>query len=403
MVLPHSTPRRGRLQEARHATLATLLDSIDVDALLKTLWQYRQNSRPGYPLRAMWRAYLASFILNLPHTNALIRALQQDPRLRRLCGFQHLPHRTTFNRFINRLSHHADMVEAALASITEMLKEMLPDLGEEVAVDSTTVRTHSNPWRKRVSDQDASWAVKTSPREKDGKEVYFGYKLHMAVDANHGIPLAWKVTTGKRNDSPELPAVMENAKATFHWFSPSSAMADRGYDGMPNYRYLTENGIVPVILTRRSSAKGGLYGIYTKDGVPTCLGNVPMQYMKSDPQRGHLYRCSPDGCHLKNSKKGGIRHCDSEVWELPGRDLRLTGILRRDSPEWNALYSKRQAVERTFKSLKESRRLERHCVRGLRNITLHIYMALLAYSATVLAQLQAGQFAMMRWQVRKVA
>ena len=28
-------------------------------------------------------------------------------------------------------------------------------------------------------------------------------------------------------------------------------------------------------------------------------------------------------------------------------------------------YTKRQAVERTFKSLKQSRRLERHCVRGM--------------------------------------
>ena len=60
----------------------------------------RKNHRPGYPLKAMWRAYVASFVLNLPHTNAIIRRLYEDPELRRLCGFYGptLPHRSTFNR-----------------------------------------------------------------------------------------------------------------------------------------------------------------------------------------------------------------------------------------------------------------------------------------------------------------
>ena len=39
----------------------------------------------------------------------------QVSRLRELCGFgDDLPHRTTFNCFIQRLSHHADLVETAL-------------------------------------------------------------------------------------------------------------------------------------------------------------------------------------------------------------------------------------------------------------------------------------------------
>ena len=35
-------------------------------SLLETLREYRKNGRPGHPLTALWRAYLASFILNLP-------------------------------------------------------------------------------------------------------------------------------------------------------------------------------------------------------------------------------------------------------------------------------------------------------------------------------------------------
>ena len=101
--------------------------------------------------------------------------------------------------------------------------------------------------------------------------------------------------------------------------------------------------------------------------------------------------------------RGGIRHCDPEVWEDPSQNIRLFGVVRRGSPEWKDLYTKRQAIERVFKSMKESRRLEWHCVRGLRQITLHAAMSALAFQATVLVRLQAGEADLMRWMVRRVA
>jgi len=56
-----------------------------------------------------------------------------------------------------------------------------------------------------------------------------------------------------------------------------------------------------------------------------------------------------------------------------------------------------------FKGLKESRRLERHCIRGLRKISLHATMSVLAFQATALVHVLAGEVEDMRWMVRKVA
>lgn len=67
------------------------------------------------------------------------------------------------------------------------------------------------------------------------------------------------------------------------------------------------------------------------------------------------------------------------------------------------MYGKRWKIEQTFKSLKESRRLESHCLRGLKPIILHALMSTLSYQATALVKAQAGQLADMRWMVRKVA
>ena len=210
-------------------------------------------------------------------------------------------------------------MEACFARLTHQLKLLLPDLGDEVAIDSTTVRSHCNPNRpkvrrgvKRVSDPEASWTAKNSARAKTGgKEWHHGYKVHMVADANYGLPLAHVVTTAKRNDSPELPAVMDHAETLYSWFRPTAAIADRGYDSRANHEYLDQKGILPVIHIRRMDKDS----IYTLEGVPTCLGQVPMEYVRSDPEKGHLYRCR--GCHLAGSMRGGIRHCDTEVWEDP--------------------------------------------------------------------------------------
>ena len=394
----HVNPPQDALGE-----LSAVFSNLDDAALLARLQEYRPTGRQGYPLKALWRAYVGSFVLNLPHTNSLIRRLEDDPRFRILCGFGALPHRRTFNRFIRRLSHHADLVEAMFADLTHQLKALVPGLGGEVAVDATTVRSHCNPNRKRLSDPEASWTAKNSPRAKEGgKEWHHGYKVHMVADANYGVPLAHLVTTAKRNDSPELPEVIARAEALYPWFKPSAVIADRGYDSTANHEHLHGKGITPVIHILRSKAHDGLHeGIYTLEGVPTCLGQIPMEYVRSDPEKGHLYRCR--GCHLAGTMRGGIRHCDTEVWEDPAKNIRLFGVVRRDSQEWKDLYTKRQAIERVFKSMKESRRLERHCIRGLRQVTLHAAISALAFQATVLVRLRAGEAEWMRWMVRRVA
>ena len=388
----------GRVPQDYLGELSAVFSSLDDSALLVRLQEYRPTGRQGYPLKALWRAYVGSFVLNLPHTNALIRRLEDDADFRTLCGFGALPHRRTFNRFIRRLSHHSDLVEAMFADLTHQLKALVPGLGIEVAVDATTV---SQPLQPKPEAHQRSRGV------LDGKELRQGQRRrqgvapriqgHIVADANYGVPLAHVVTTAKRSDSPELPAVIERTEALYSWFRPYAVIADRGYDGKPNNEWLNGKGIVPIIHIRCSDRDS----IYTLDGVPTCLGKIPMEYVRSDPEKGHLYRCK--GCHLADSMRGGIRHCDSEVWEDPSQNIRLFGVVRRGSQEWKDLYTKRQAIERVFKSMKESRRLERHCLRGLRQITLHAAMSALTFQATVLVRLRAGEPEWMRWMVRKVA
>lgn len=45
------------------------------------------------------------------------------------------------------------------------------------------------------------------------------------------------------------------------------------------------------------------------------------------------------------------------------------------SKEWKAIHAGRSSVERVNSRLKECRRLERHCFRGLTKVTLHGFSA----------------------------
>jgi hypothetical protein len=129
---------------------------------------------------------------------------------------------------------------------------------------------------------------------------------------------------------------------------------------------------------------------------------VPIEYVRSQCGK-HLYRCRKDGRRLVNSLKGGTRHCDTLYWQDPTEEIRLFGVIRRGSNEWNVLYVKQWAVEQFFKTLKQARRIESHCLRGLQQINLQALMSTLTFQVTVLVNLQAGNLAGMRWMVLKVA
>ncbi len=137
-------------------------------------------------------------------------------------------------------------------------------------------------------------------------------------------------------------------------------------------------------------------GIYTADGRPTCMGKQPMEYVRTDPKRGHLFRCPAGDCALKG-KAGWSSHCNDEDWEKPeGRLLRIIGLLPRCTGEWKWTYRLRVAIERYSRSAMHSRLLDQHQCMGISKMRLHVTMSRLAYLATALAHLEADDYKGMR-------
>ena len=256
--------------------LAAILDGLEDDALFSRLQEYRHTRRPGYPVRAMWRAYVYKFILKIRYSNELWERLRGSEGLRDLCGFEdRVPSESTFSRFVSRLADHQDLVEDCFGSVTAQLRGLvpkvkkrprkqdqpLPPLGAVMAVDSTLFETYAYPNRPVVSDPDARWGVKHSSRSKDGPTEWgFGYKLHMISDDVHGVSLGFTITPANVNDSPELPVLVQKVLDDYLWMKPRALTADRGYDSESNHRDLFERGIIPVIHMRKATAESNCPG-----------------------------------------------------------------------------------------------------------------------------------------------
>ena len=348
---------------------------------------------------------MSSYLRNLKSLSHLIRELEDNRDFRRFCGFGNtLPRKMTFYRFQHRLDDHWGYVRQMFVQLTDEAHSYLPDLGDQVAIDSTFVRAYGNPNRKSRIDPDAKWGYKNDARAFKGeKQRAYGYKMHTLSDANHELPLATITIPANRHDSTQLQPLVELSEDLYSWFKPSILIGDKAYDGTKSSAYLMDKGIVPVTDIRKTTAHDGMYnGVYGRDGTPTCLGNIPMEYVRTDPANGHhLFRCA--GCHLKNSMRGGIRHCDTEVWEDPRDNPRVLTQIMRGTPEWKKTYAKRQAIERSFKSMKQSVRLEEHSARDLEQVTLHTLMVILAYQSKSVSKLRSGKKSEMRSMVRQVA
>jgi transposase len=89
-----------------------------------------------------------------------------------------------------------------------------------------------------------------------------GSKQHLLVDAS-GIPLAWTLTGGNRNDVTQLIPLVDAVPAVRGRIGrprrrPDRLAADRGYDHDSYRRQLRERGIRPEIARRQTEHGSGL-------------------------------------------------------------------------------------------------------------------------------------------------
>ena len=213
--------------ERLEAIIAALPDDVMLNLKAPT-------GRPGYGPQVLFRAYVATFILNSSSISAALRHIADDPQLSRVIGGA--PTKYAISRFIAKLKD-TDLLQRVMESVSAALTEMLPDLGTTVAIDSSDIKAWSSYKR---TDPDAQ-----SSRKKgtDGRmKWWYGFKLHMVSDADHEIPLGAYVTPANVSDMHQVGPSLELLPTP-----PTYVLADAGYGSAANRAIVESYHAIPVI------------------------------------------------------------------------------------------------------------------------------------------------------------
>jgi transposase len=352
--------------------------------------KYSSQGSDGYDPIQLLKAQLLIYLGEVKSDRQLSTALLYDGRLCLLCGFNFMktPSNGTFTNFRNRLGD--DIFYEILHNLIAQAVTLKVILGGDTATDSTHVWAYSNKFGKKTcsckgkcdcprkySDADAQWGYKTK------EYAFFGYKVHLIVDAKSQLPLEVIVTPANESDSPYAIPLLKGAREKHPDNTIHTNALDAAYDAYENYRSLIEDmGVAPIIaLNPRNGADALNVGDLTlsPDGAYTCMAGFHAVYWGKEAKRGRLkFRCPSTlgKCQCLFQSACSPSHYGRTFYLHTDRDYRLVGPIPRGTDLWKEKYNARTSVERAYSEEKGSHYLANPRVRGLSRIKIHVYLAL---------------------------
>lgn len=402
------------IQEKSQSRLVGILEALPAEKLLIALEQEHWTGRKGYSVRGMWAVLIAGLI-NQCHTLAdVVRLLKRDKETRLICGFSkdNMPGEDALSRFLKKLVKHATLFDEFISDLVTKLRELLPGFGAKLAVDSTDILAYANGYRERPADRDARWGAKKKGNskskgkaegekkgEKKEPEVYywFGYKLHLVIDALYELPLAFILTAANEADTTYLKPLLQKARVDQEKLRPEMVITDKGYDSQENNTFVYKDCKATPIIPIRERKDAQLPDICNAKGTPLCSCGLAMVYWGRDGN--YLkYRCP----HALGKAECKSRfRCTSSpygyVLKLPiAEDVRRHPPVPRESKKWERLYKMRTAVERVNSRVKELLGLGDITLRGIKKVTVRSALSLLIMLAAAVSMAKEHKYQAIR-------
>ena len=408
--------------------LRLVLEHMPDEELMGQLEKERYKGRDDYPVRAMWNSILAGIVFQHETIEKLRRELARNGQLREMCGFcEKTPPAWVYTRFLKKLLKNREEIDNIFATLVEQLRKLLPDFGKHLAVDSKAIssfakRKNGNQTPDGRRDTDADYGKKEyRGQHKDGslwKKIvkWFGYKLHLVVDATYELPVTYKVTKASASDIKEGHALLEQMeeKQPEILRIAETWAGDKGYDDTKLIEKCWEEyQIKPVIDIRNM----------WKDGEETRLHsgrtNVTYNY------QGNVYCYCPQTNTQREMVNGGFEKdrntlkklCPAKQYGITcqgqetclvaqglriplAEDRRIFTPIDRSSYKWEKEYNKRTSVERVNSRLDISFGFELHTIRGINKMKLRCGLALCVMLAMAVGRIKEKQRDKMRSLVR---
>ena len=414
--------------------LLLIINYLPDEKLMRKLISCRGNGRNDYPVRAMWNSILAGIVYQHPSIEMLRRDLSRNGQLRDMCGFDPLrlspvPTANAYTNFLKLLIEHEQYIDDIFTDLVEKISGLLEGFGSNLAIDSKAINSRASRRRDGVKDlrgeSDADRGVKTySGKNKDGSawkkiKSWFGFKLHLIVDSDYELPVAYSVskasssdvTIGKQminNLGKERPQILENAELL---------TADKGYDDAKFYELLwNKHSVKPVVDIRKQwQITGELRALpdkehlyYNQAGTIHCkcqeTGEIrAMQFAGFEKDRDTLkYRCPCKYQGVDCQSRSCCSIGDNVRIDIH-QDIRRFCPVPHESAKFKSTYKKRSSVERVNSRIAESFCFDKHYIRGLAKMRVRCGLALLVMLGMAYGRIKQKQEEHIRSLVKAVA
>lgn len=360
-------------------TIRDFLAAVPDDALLAALRQDRGRGRDDYPVHVLWGTMLLTILLRHPSTEACLGELRRNDALRRLIGIDSeskVPKKWNMSRFqaVLGTEPHRSLLRDVFDTMVQRLGAVVPDLGVHTAGDASGLNARRDR-RKNPPDSPDGLPTPAGGRkeytDEAGKVVkvveWFGYKFHLLVDVRHEVILAYRVSSTKRGDNEELPALVTQAQANLPAGRMRTLAYDKASDDNKVHRVLHDARIKPVIQNRSlwtgeherllPGHDGNTNIVYDESGTVYCYDKVSepavrhrMAYIGHEAARGTLkYRCPAmhEGWSCPSHRRCNARKRYGLTVRVKQEiDLRRFPPIPRATKQFERLYKGRTAVER---------------------------------------------------------
>ncbi len=403
------------------ATIGELLATVPDGALLRSLRDARGKGRDDYPVTVLWGTHLLKIILRHVTTEACLADLRRNEGLRRLIGIESeegVPNAWNMSRFEEVLGEepHCTLLKEIFNRQVRTLGETVADLGKDTAGDATALSARS------ATESTAQREIAAGlPQPSGGRKEYtddqgvvtkvvewFGYKLHLLVDAKHEVALSYEITDTKAGDGETLPVVLSQAQANLPPNRIRTLAYDKAGDTNDVHELLSGEHIRPVIQNRslwKEEPERMLPGhdgtsnvVYDETGTVYCYDRVSdpivrhkMAYIGYEPQRETIkYRCPArhEGWTCPMSEVCNAGKSYGKTVRVPRAiDLRRFPAIPRATKQFERLYDGRTSVERVNGRLKIFWGVDDGNLRGARRFFANVGAVMVVHAAfaTVLA------------------
>lgn len=208
----------------------------------------KAGRRGGQPIgiEVMLRVYLMQQWFNLSDP-AMEDALYEIESMRRFAGLElchdRIPDETTILKFRHLLEHH-QLTDALFAQVHEHLQSHGLQLSKGTMVDATLIAA-SPSTKNRAGERD-----RQMHQTRKGKQWYFGMKIHVGADVNHGGAHTVTVPPANEADISQLPSLLRD--------DDEVVFGDAGYTSDRYKRGARQMGMRWCVNDKRKAGHGNL-------------------------------------------------------------------------------------------------------------------------------------------------